>query len=159
MADQARPRPTTGAKIDYLFEHRRRADGKRYTYSQVEAVIASYGGATVGGSYLCRLRKHPDRHLDLSPPRRAAVARFFRVDPAYFDSDCPVDAPPWLELAAAAGTADDDGTAVARDELGLKIYARGLGMSPMEQTVWLKMAEVARQIVAESGLSADRPTE
>ena len=76
---QGKPIATTGAKIGYLFDHRRRPDGKPYTYAQVEAAIAAYGEATVGGSYLCRLRKHPDRHLDLSTPRQVAVARFFRV--------------------------------------------------------------------------------
>jgi hypothetical protein len=151
--DQVPPKATTGAKIGYLFEHRRRADGKHYTYAQVEEAIASYGGASVGGSYLCRLRKHPERQLDLSADRQIAVAKFFRVDPSYFDPECPVDDPPWLELAAAHSSVDDAAVA-AHDDLGLRIYARGLSMSPVEQLAWLKMAEVARQIVADSGITA-----
>jgi hypothetical protein len=86
------------------------------------------------------------------------IARFFRVDPSYFDPRCPVDEPPWLELAAVASEArGDEGQAAAADEMGLQIYARGLSMSPLEKKVLLKMAEVVKQIVAESGLDDRSP--
>jgi hypothetical protein len=152
VSGQGQPEPTVGAKIAYLFEHRRRADGKRYTYAQVEEAIASYGQASVGASYLCRLRTHPEKRVALSPARAQMIARFFRVDESYFDPECQVNEPPWLELAAVADSAGTSGTAAAADEIGLEIYARGLGMSPTEKKVLLKMADVVKQIVAEAGL-------
>lgn len=143
--------PLVGDKVNYLFEHRRREDGRRYTLAQVVTAIESYGEVRVGESYLCRIRKRPERHPDgLSTERRAAIARFFRVDPAYFDPSCPTDRPPWLELqstAAGSQAHPDAPTAAAPEDLML-IYGRALEMSPLERQVWLEMADLVKRVAA-----------
>ncbi|MBV9313206.1 MAG: hypothetical protein JO100_05550, partial [Pseudonocardia sp.] len=98
-------------------------------------------------SYLSRLRKWPERHPDaLIPARRAAIARFFGVDPSYFDPHCPVDQPPWLEFQPGHSPADaleqgglTNGVAIPEDVA--RIYSRALSMSPQQRQIWLEMAD------------------
>lgn len=85
-------------KLNYLFETKTKPNGKPYTYQEVSDAT---GLAT---SYLWKLR-----HGESESPRKdtvAALAKFFDVEPSYFQDDAPLNQtitePYILEIAARA---------------------------------------------------------
>lgn len=85
----AQPAPSGDAgvianRLQYLFEHKRRPDGKRYSYREVLAAIEARGGPSMSIGYLSQLVTGARTNPMMDAVQ--ALARFFEVPLSYFDA-------------------------------------------------------------------------
>ncbi|MBS2964232.1 hypothetical protein KGA66_14325 [Actinocrinis puniceicyclus] len=71
-------------RIQYLFEHKRRPDGKRHSYREVLAAIEADGGPSMSVGYLSQLVTGVRTNPMLDAVQ--GLARFFQVPLSYFDA-------------------------------------------------------------------------
>jgi len=71
-------------RLQYLFENKRKPDGKRYSYREVLAAIEAQGGPSMSIGYLSQLVTGARTNPMMDAVQ--ALARFFGVPLSYFDA-------------------------------------------------------------------------
>lgn len=132
-------------RLQYLFEHKRKPDGKKYSYREAIRAIEAQGGASISVGYLSQLvtgvRTNP--MMDAIQ----GLAQFFDVPLSYFDAhENTEETNEQLKLVAAlqhAGVQD--------------VAMRSVGLPPESIDLVLSMIDRVRQI---EGLPpAEAPTD
>lgn len=100
-ADSVRARDSVSEKIDHLFHTVCRADGREFTYDDVERGT----GGRVSRSYVWKLRHGRNRNPSLDVIE--AMAEFFRVPPSYFFGEALESDPQAREAAEVAALLQD----------------------------------------------------
>lgn len=109
-------RPTLAEKINYLFATIRPAGRGEYSNAEVARAVEAAGGSGVSAAYLSQLR----HGVKTNPSMRMleALARFFKVSPAYFFDD-ELSQKIVAELGVLAEIRDSDVRSVALRASGL----------------------------------------
>ena len=109
-------RPTLAEKINYLFATVHPAGRGEFSNAEVERAVAADGGTGLSAAYLSQLR----HGVKANPSMRMleALARFFRVSPAYFFGD-ELSQKIVAELDVLAEIRDSDVRSVALRASGL----------------------------------------
>lgn len=84
-------------KLDHLFLHKRKPDGKHYTY--VDVINAANGRLSIGHISLMRSGGRPNPTYDVIK----ILAKVFEVEPSYF-----FDTPEQAAIAEAAGEEEEE---------------------------------------------------
>jgi transcriptional regulator with XRE-family HTH domain len=121
-------------RLQYLFEHKRKPDGKKYSYREAIRAIEADGGAPISVGYLSQLvtgvRKNP--MMDAIQ----GLAKFFGVPLSYFDAhEKTEETNEQLKLVAAlqhAGVQD--------------VAMRTVGLPPESINLVLSMIDRVREI-------------
>ncbi|HZU46458.1 MAG TPA: hypothetical protein VFA16_04255 [Mycobacterium sp.] len=71
-------------RLQYLFENKRRPDGKRYSYREVLSAIEAQGGPSMSIGYLSQLVTGARTNPMMDAVQ--ALAKFFEVPLSYFDA-------------------------------------------------------------------------
>src|SRR5579864_2922237 len=71
-------------RLQYLFDHKRKPDGRRYSYREVLAAIEAAGGPSMSIGYLSQLVTGARTNPMMDAVQ--ALARFFGVPLSYFDA-------------------------------------------------------------------------
>jgi transcriptional regulator with XRE-family HTH domain len=129
-------------RLQYLFDNKRKPDGKRYSYREVLKAIDEQGGPSMSVGYLSQLvtgvRSNP--MMDAVQ----ALAKFFEVPLSYFDAhENTAETNEQLKLVAAlrhAGVQD--------------VAMRTVGLPPESIDLVLSMIDRVRQV---EGLPAAEP--
>jgi transcriptional regulator with XRE-family HTH domain len=72
------------ARLQYLFENKRKPDGKRYSYREVLSAIEAQGGPSMSIGYLSQLVTGARTNPMMDAVQ--ALAQFFEVPLSYFDA-------------------------------------------------------------------------
>jgi transcriptional regulator with XRE-family HTH domain len=112
-AEQVRACDSVSEKLDYLFSTVRRADGREFTYDDVERGT----GGRVSRSYVWKLRHGRNRNPSLDVIE--AVGEFFSVPPEYFFCNREEGARATEAAAVAALLHDQAARSVAERARGL----------------------------------------
>lgn len=129
------PEPGVIAKrLQYLFENKRKPDGKRYSYREVLAAIEAQGGPTMSIGYLSQLVTGARTNPMMDAVQ--ALAKFFGVPLSYFDAhEETAETNAQLKLVAAlqhAGVQD--------------VAMRTVGLPPESIDLVLSMIDRVRQV-------------
>jgi ESX-1-secreted protein regulator len=134
-------------RLQYLFENKRKPDGKKYSYREAIRAIEDAGGASISVGYLSQLVNG----VRTNPMMDAiqGLAKFFGVPLSYFDEhEDTVETNEQLKLVAAlqhAGVQD--------------VAMRTVGLPPESVKLVLSMIDRVREVEglppAESPSSAD----
>lgn len=136
-AAQASPPADSGViatRLQYLFEHKRKSDGKRYSYREVLSAIEAQGGPSMSIGYLSQLVTGARTNPMMDAVQ--ALARFFEVPLSYFDAhESTAETNEKLKIVAAlqhAGTQD--------------VALRAAGLPPESIQLVLSMIDRVRQV-------------
>lgn len=131
-------------RLQYLFDHKRKLDGKRYSYRDVLAAIEAQGGPTMSIGYLSQLVTGARTNPMMDAVQ--ALAKFFSVPLSYFDAhESTAETNEQLKLVAAlqhAGVQD--------------VAMRAVGLPPESIELVLSMIDRVRQV---EGLPPVRDTD
>lgn len=155
MAEQAAGSEKTdpgvlAQRLRYLFENKRRPDGKRYSYREVLKAIDERGGPSMSVGYLSQLVTGVRTNPMMDAVQ--ALAKFFEVPLSYFDAhEDTEETNQRLKLVAAlqhAGVQD--------------VAMRTVGLPPESINLVLSMIDRVRQVEGlppggDSDASASRP--
>ena len=123
-----------GERIRYLFEVKRRPDGKKHSYREVIAGIEKAGGPSLSIGYLSLLYRGHKDNPSLDALR--AMASFFEVPLSYFDvNEVSEETARRLKLAETLKDAGVENVAM-----------RSVGLKPESLDVVLSMIDRMRQI-------------
>lgn len=136
-------------RLQYLFENKRKPDGKRYSYREVLSAIEAQGGPTMSIGYLSQLVTGARTNPMMDAVQ--ALARFFEVPLAYFDAHQNTDETnQQIKLITAlqhAGVQD--------------VAMRTVGLPPESIALVLSMIDRVRQVEglppAEPASEPDKP--
>jgi transcriptional regulator with XRE-family HTH domain len=121
-------------RLRYLFEHKRKPDGKRYSYREVLKAIDERGGPSMSVGYLSQLVTGVRTNPMMDAVQ--ALAKFFEVPLTYFDVlEDTAEANERLKLVAAlqhAGVQD--------------VAAHAVGLPPESIELVLSMIDRVRQV-------------
>jgi transcriptional regulator with XRE-family HTH domain len=121
-------------RLRYLFDHKRRPDGKRYSYREVLAAIDAQGGPSMSVGYLSQLVTGVRTNPMMDAVQ--ALAKFFEVPLSYFDAhENTAETNEQLKLVAAlqhAGVQD--------------VAMRTVGLPPESIELVLSMIDRVRQV-------------
>ena len=121
-------------RLQYLFESKRRPDGKRYSYREVLAAIDAAGGPSMSIGYLSQLVTGARTNPMMDAVQ--ALAQFFEVPLSYFDAhENTAETNAQLKLVAAlqhAGVQD--------------VAMRTVGLPPESIDLILGMIDRVRQV-------------
>lgn len=121
-------------RLQYLFEHRRRPDGKRYSYREVLSAIEIQGGPSMSIGYLSQLATGARTNPMMDAVQ--ALARFFEVPLSYFDAhEDTAETNERLKLVAALQNAGVQDVAM-----------RTVGLPPESIELVLSMIDRVRQV-------------
>ncbi|MBS2965937.1 helix-turn-helix transcriptional regulator [Actinocrinis puniceicyclus] len=121
-------------RLRYLFENKRKPDGKRYSYREVLAAIDAQGGPSMSVGYLSQLVTGVRTNPMMDAVQ--ALAKFFDVPLSYFDAhENTAETNEQLKLVAAlrhAGVQD--------------VAMRTVGLPPESIDLVLSMIDRVRQV-------------
>ena len=121
-------------RLQYLFENKRRPDGKRYSYREVLKAIDERGGPSMSVGYLSQLVTGVRTNPMMDAVQ--ALAKFFEVPLSYFDAhENTAETNEQLKLVAAlrhAGVQD--------------VAMRTVGLPPESIDLVLSMIDRVRQV-------------
>jgi transcriptional regulator with XRE-family HTH domain len=121
-------------RLRYLFENKRRPDGKRYSYRDVLTAIESQGGPLMSIGYLSQLVTGARTNPMMDAVQ--ALARFFGVPLSYFDAhENTAETNAQLKLVAALQHAGAQEVAI-----------RAVGLPPESIELVLSMIDRIRQV-------------
>jgi transcriptional regulator with XRE-family HTH domain len=121
-------------RLQYLFDNKRKPDGKRYSYREVLAAIEAQGGPSMSIGYLSQLVTGARTNPMMDAVQ--ALAKFFGVPLSYFDAhEDTAETNAQLKLVAAlrhAGVQD--------------VALRTVGLPPESIDLVLSMIDRVRQV-------------
>src|SRR5947209_4241795 len=121
-------------RLRYLFEHKRKPNGKRYSYREVLRAIDAQGGPSMSVGYLSQLVTGVRTNPMMDAVQ--ALAKFFEVPLSYFDAhENTEETNQKLKLVAAlrhAGVQD--------------VATRAVGLPPESIELVLSMIDRVRQV-------------
>jgi len=121
-------------RLQYLFENKRRPDGKRYSYREVLAAIDASGGPSMSIGYLSQLVTGARTNPMMDAVQ--ALAKFFEVPLSYFDAhENTAETNAQLKLIAALQHAGVEDVAM-----------RTVGLPPESVALILGMIDRVRQV-------------
>ena len=106
---------TFSEKLDHLFFHKRKPDGKPYTY--VDVINAANGRLSIGHISLMRSGGRPNPTYDVIK----ILAKVFEVEPSYF-----FDTPEQAVMAEAAGEEEEPAEKLEGETLQIALRATRL---------------------------------
>ena len=106
---------TFSEKLDQLFLHKRKPDGKHYTY--VDVIKAADGRLSIGHISLMRSGGRPNPTYDVIK----ILAKVFEVEPSYF-----FDTPEQAVMAEAAGEEEEPAEKLEGETLQIALRATRL---------------------------------
>jgi transcriptional regulator with XRE-family HTH domain len=121
-------------RLGYLFDTKRRADGKRFSYREVVAAIETDYGISLSIGYLSKLILGTSTNPTLEALQ--GLARFFDVEISYFDPARDVtETQQQLKLAEALRAAGVEDVAM-----------RAVGLPPASVDLVISMIDRVRQV-------------
>ncbi|MBS2963940.1 XRE family transcriptional regulator [Actinocrinis puniceicyclus] len=135
VAAQASAEPgVIATRLQYLFEHKRKPNGKRYSYREVLTAIEKQGGPTLSIGYLSQLSTGARTNPMMDALQ--ALARFFEVPLSYFDAhENTAETNEKLKLVAALQHAGVQ-----------EVAMRTVGLPPESIDLVLSMIDRVRQV-------------